>query len=119
MQTYKLVLPEHLNHGGFLFGGNMLKWVDEAAYMAARLDYPAHEFVTIAMNKVEFHRRVQLGTILKFEATRTRVGNTSVDYAITVQNSLGAQAAEDSIFSTNVTLVCVDASGTKQALPKN
>ena len=40
MQTYKLVLPEHLNHGGFLFGGNLLKWVDEAGYMAARLDLP-------------------------------------------------------------------------------
>jgi len=25
MENYKLVLPEHLNHYGFLFGGNLLK----------------------------------------------------------------------------------------------
>ena len=25
MQTFKLVLPEHLNHAGFLFGGNLLE----------------------------------------------------------------------------------------------
>lgn len=28
METYKLVLPEHLNPYGYLFGGNLLKWVD-------------------------------------------------------------------------------------------
>jgi len=31
MNQYKLALPEHLNHYGYLFGGNMLKWVDEYA----------------------------------------------------------------------------------------
>jgi len=25
MENYKLVLPEHLNHYGYLSGGNMLK----------------------------------------------------------------------------------------------
>jgi hypothetical protein len=29
MENHKLVLPEHLNQYGFLFGGNLLKWVDE------------------------------------------------------------------------------------------
>ena len=37
---YKLVLPEHLNQYGFLFGGNLLKWIDEVSWMAS-LDFPA------------------------------------------------------------------------------
>jgi acyl-CoA hydrolase len=117
MQTYKLVLPEHLNHAGFLFGGNLLKWVDEAAYMAARLDYPACEFVTVAMNQVMFKQRVELGSILKFEVLRARVGNTSVDYAVTVRKSGGITPSDTVIFSTTATFVHIDSSGQKQPLP--
>ena len=29
MENYKLVMPEDLNHHGFLFGGRMLQWVSE------------------------------------------------------------------------------------------
>lgn len=117
MQTYKLVLPEHLNHAGFLFGGNLLKWVDEAAYMAARLDYPACEFVTVAMNEVQFKQRVELGSILLFEVIRTRVGTTSVNYSVNVKKS-GPHASETIIFSTTATFVHIDNSGQKQPLPK-
>ena len=35
MINHKLVLPQYLNHYGFLFGGHLLKWVDEYAYIAA------------------------------------------------------------------------------------
>jgi acyl-CoA hydrolase len=27
------VLPEHLNHYGYLFGGHLLKWVDASAWI--------------------------------------------------------------------------------------
>ena len=30
METHRLVLPEDLNQFGFLFGGRLLSWVDEA-----------------------------------------------------------------------------------------
>jgi acyl-CoA hydrolase len=117
MQTYKLVLPEHLNHAGFLFGGNLLKWVDEAAYMAARLDYPSCEFVTVAMNQVQFKQRVELGSILKFEVVRARVGNTSVDYDVSVRKSGGVTPSDTIIFSTTATFVHIDSQGRKQPLP--
>lgn len=51
MESYKLVLPEHLNHYGYLFGGYLLQWVDETAYIAATLDYPGSNFVTVAMDR--------------------------------------------------------------------
>ena len=40
MTSYKLVMPGDLNHYGFLFGGKMLMWVDEVAWMAVSGDYP-------------------------------------------------------------------------------
>jgi len=48
MTSYKLVMPGDLNHYGFLFGGKMLMWVDEIAWMAVSGDYPGQHFVTSA-----------------------------------------------------------------------
>jgi len=112
METYQLVHPEHLNHYGHLFGGNLLKWVDEQAWIAASIDYPNILFVTVGMDKVEFKKGVQVGTVLRFDIQRTRVGQTSVTYRVDVYN--GA----DIIFSTHVTFVHVDEHGHKKQLPE-
>jgi hypothetical protein len=40
MNNYTIVRQEHLNHYGFLFGGALLQWVDEYAWLVASLDYP-------------------------------------------------------------------------------
>jgi acyl-CoA hydrolase len=121
MENYKLVLPEHLNHFGFLFGGNLLKWVDEFAYMAASLDYPKCNLVTVALDKVEFHRSIKQGTILRFEAERSRVGRTSVQYGVSVMRARRSSSPEEDsrLFSTHVTYVRVDEEGRKCALPKS
>ena len=112
MENHRLVLPEHLNHYGFLFGGYLLKWVDEFAWMAATLDYPECHFVTVGMNEVSFHHSVQKGSILRFETAQTRRGETSVTYRVQVF----CESRE--IFSTEVTQVRVDQNGAKQSLPK-
>ncbi|MEO5362356.1 MAG: acyl-CoA thioesterase [Magnetococcus sp. DMHC-8] len=117
METYKLVLPEYLNHYGYLFGGQLLKWVDEAAYIAARLDYPACEFVTVAMDRLAFNERVELGSILRFEVHRTRIGRTSVNYVATARNALAKPEQIKELFSTNITFVRIGPDGEKQLLP--
>ncbi len=117
METYKLVMPENLNHFGYLFGGYMLMWVDEIAWMAATLEYPSFTFVTIGMDKVEFRRSVRQGTILRFRTEQTQTGRTSATYQVDVSSGAGSQIGQ-SIFSTNVTLVRVDESGNKVPLHK-
>jgi acyl-CoA hydrolase len=118
MENHKLVLPEHLNQYGFLFGGYLLNWVDECSWIAARLDYPSSGFVTVAMDKVEFRKSVQKGTILKFHVDKTRSGVTSVTYSVRVTRDNIESGRQDLIFSTSVTLVCIDESGNKIPLPK-
>ena len=114
MQNHKLVLPENLNHYGYLFGGYMLKWVDEIAWIAASLDYPGCLFVTIGMDKVEFRESIKEGTILRFDTTRIRTGTTSVSYLVEVAKE---GQPNGSAFATTVTMVRVDETGTKTALP--
>jgi acyl-CoA hydrolase len=113
VQSYKLVLPGHLNHYGYLFGGYLLQWVDEAAYLAASLDYPGSNFVTVAMDRVEFRRSVRQGAILRFEVRRQRVGVTSVGYLVEVFDG----AAPLPVFSTQITFVGLGPDGNKMPLP--
>ena len=114
MQSFKLVLPEHLNHYGYLFGGYLLQWVDEAAYVAASLDYPGSNFVTVAMDRVEFHRSIRQGAILRFDVQRQRVGVTSVRYHVEVFDG----TAPEPVFSTQITFVGLGPDGSKRPLPK-
>ena len=118
MENYKLVMPEDLNPYGFLFGGRLLSWVDEYAYIAARLDFPACNLVTVALDSVEFKRGVSQGVILRFEVDRVHVGMTSVQYAVRVSSAEAGDTGADPVFSTRVTFVHVDEDGAKSPLPE-
>jgi len=118
MENHKLVLPEHLNQYGYLFGGNLLKWVDEYAWIAATLDYPGCNFVTIGLDKVEFRKSVRQGAILKFVSERTRKGGTSVQYSVMVYQGNSQGSEHELIFSTHVTYVRIDEKGKKMSIPK-
>jgi acyl-CoA hydrolase len=117
MENYKVVRPGHLNHYGYLFGGEMLKWVDEISWIAASREYPGCKFVTVSMDKVEFHRSVRQGALLRFEVSRYRTGNSSVQYTVDVFSDDLDTGEEHSVFSTHVTFVCLDSQGNKSVLP--
>ncbi|NNE91211.1 MAG: acyl-CoA thioesterase [Verrucomicrobiales bacterium] len=112
MENHRLVLPQHLNHYGFLFGGYLLAWVDETAWLSASTEFPDCRFVTVGMNEIEFKKSVREGSILHFNSQRIRIGTTSVTYHVQVFRD------ETEIFSNQVTMVRVDESGRKQPLPE-
>ena len=114
METHRLVLPEDLNHFGFLFGGRLLAWVDEACWIAASLDFPHCQFVTIGMDTVEFRYSVRQGTILNIRCTKENEGTTSVSYRVEVFDRRNSIAPP--IFSTGITYVRVDDSGRKRPI---
>jgi len=117
MDTFALVRPEHLNHHGFLFGGAMLKWVDEFAWLVASREFPGCTFVTVGMEEIVFRHRVLNGSILRFHIHALHQGRTSVSYAVEVFADAPGATAEKVVFSTRVTFVRVDAQGRKVPLP--
>jgi acyl-CoA hydrolase len=112
MNHRKLVHPEFMNDQGSLFGGYLLKWIDEFAYITACVDYPGNRFVTIGLKDVEFRHPIALGEILRFEVNETRKGNTSVEYRVQVFGEKQATAG-NSLFETSITFVNVRANGDK------
>ncbi len=114
METHRLVLPSDLNHYGFLFGGRLLAWIDEASWIAASLDFPHCQFVTIGMDKVEFRHGVRDGTILRISCTLAQKGNSSVTYQVDVADQKNAPGT--SIFTTRITYVSVNDNGEKRTI---
>ena len=118
MLNHKLVLPGHLNHYGYLFGGYLLQWVDEYAYITANLENPGHRFVTIALDNVVFKKVIRLGSILKFDINSTRLGNSSATYNVKVFSDSIESGSETLVFVTNITFVNINNDGKKEAINK-
>jgi acyl-CoA hydrolase len=116
MKNYQLVLTEHLNHYGYLFGGTLLKWADESAYICARIDHPGKSFLTVGMEKVSYKKRVELGSIIVFNVGKERTGTTSVTYRVSARIAGASPGDGAEIFTTMVTFVCIDEDGNKRPL---
>ena len=121
MDNYKLIQPAHLNHYGFLFGGNMLQWVDEYAYINASADFPGQRFVTISLSDLVFRKSVHCGDIILVRTAMAHLGRTSVQYDARVFRATSTTAnapVGEQIFHTRITYVCVDTNGQKIPLPE-
>ena len=117
MDLFTMVRPEHLNHYGHLFGGQLLRWVDEYAYLAAVREFPSARLVTRAMDEVSFTRGVTGGSTLRFDVRRCGLGRTSVRYTVDVLALECGASIEHHVFRTMVTFVCIGADHEKQPLP--
>jgi len=116
MEHYKLIMPEHLNHYGFLYGGNMLKWIDELAYITANQEYPGNNFVTIALDNVMFRKAVKVGEIICFAVDHVKLGTTSVQYNVKAFGTRYHAQSGEVLFETRITFVSVDEKGTKKPI---
>jgi len=116
METHRLVFTEDLNQFGFLFGGRLLSWADEASFIAATQDFPDCKFVTIGMDKVEFRHSVKNGDILRIDCSQVKTGKTSVTYQVDVYSS--KEPGRGVIFSTCVSFVSIGEDGLKKEIKK-
>jgi len=117
MDNFTIVRPEHLNHHGYLFGGAMLKWIDDFTWIVASRDFPGCTMVTIGMDDISFKHRVLSGSILRFNILPLKQGTTSIRYDVNVYADEPGATTETHVFSTKITLVRVDDNGKKTNLP--
>ncbi len=117
MDNLTLVRPEHLNHHGYLFGGMLLKWVDENAWMAATREFPGSTLVTIKLEESHFKHPVENGSILRFQIEQVERGTSSVTYCVDVFADAPGAEREKEVFSTRVTFVNLNGKGQACRLP--
>lgn len=76
-----LVFPGETNHYGTLFGGTVMAWMDQAAFVAATR-HARRKVVTVHSDAVDFQRPVPLGSIVELVARVVGVGRTSMRVAV-------------------------------------
>ena len=79
-------MPRDTNRYGTVFGGVILSYLDIAGALEARKTAPLN-YVTVAMNKVEFHQPVFVGDQVSFYTKTVRKGKTSITIEVIVEAS--------------------------------
>lgn len=100
----KLVRTEHLNHSGTLFGGYMMMWADEMAYVAASLEYPNGTFVTKQFGEFDFKSPVKNGDIIEISSYLDGAHITSVHVVVKAINLRSGKE----VFKTTAVMVNFD-----------
>ncbi|XP_028660538.1 acetyl-coenzyme A thioesterase [Erpetoichthys calabaricus] len=77
------VLPFHANHKGELSAGQLLKWIDTTACLAAE-KHSGIPCVTASVDDIQFEETVKIGQIINVKAAVNRAFNTSMEVGITV-----------------------------------
>lgn len=84
--TRKWVKPEDLNANGTLFGGALLRWIDEEAAIYAILQMGNHRAVTKMMSEINFVSSAMQGDLLEMGLKATHFGRTSLTMRAEVRN---------------------------------
>jgi acyl-CoA thioesterase YciA len=108
-----IMMPKDTNARGTIFGGVILSYIDQAAAIEAH-KHSNRNFVTKAMNAVEFVAPVHLGDVVSFYTRVLRSGNTSVTISVDVeaersQGLLGKHLVR--VTEAEVVCVAVDTAG--------
>jgi len=106
----ELVMPNHTNHHGTLFGGHALGLMDHAGWVAATR-CARRTMVTVASDRVEFKVPVRAGQLVELVARVTRVGRTSVTVAVDMYAEDVATGDRRLATSGNFVFVAIDDAG--------
>ncbi|MEM1408916.1 MAG: hotdog domain-containing protein, partial [Bacteroidota bacterium] len=86
--TRKWVKPEDLNANGTLFGGSLLRWIDEEAAIYAIIQLENHRCVTKYISEINFVSSARQGDIIELGMEATHFGTTSLTITCKVRNKL-------------------------------
>ncbi|ALJ21520.1 acyl-CoA thioesterase [Microbacterium sp. No. 7] len=86
--TRKWVKPEDLNPNGTLFGGSLLRWIDEEAAIYAIIQLGNHRCVTKFISEISFESSARTGDLIEMGLLATAFGRTSLTMRAHVRNMI-------------------------------
>src|SRR5881227_2438189 len=106
-----VMMPRDANPQGAIFGGVILSLIDMAAYIGSkrlviRAGGPLPVLVTVAINRVEFHKPVFVGDVVRCLVRLVKFGRTSVTVLVTVEAERGTETHQ--VTEAEVVYVGVD-----------
>lgn len=86
--TRKWIKPEDLNPNGSLFGGTLLRWIDEEAVIYAIVQLGNPQVVTKYISEINFVSSARQGDIIEMGIEATHFGSSSLTMRCEVRNKI-------------------------------
>ncbi len=86
--TRKLIKPEDLNANNTLFGGSLLRWLDEEAAIYTIVQLGTNKCVTKFMSEINFISSARQGDIIELGIKAVSFGRTSLTLTCQVRNKI-------------------------------
>jgi acyl-CoA thioesterase YciA len=100
-----VMMPRDTNAEGTIFGGVILSYIDQAAFVEARRQ-AHHRYVTVCMREVVFKEPVFMGDVLSLYGETARLGKTSITVRVKVMAER-SQPPKRSVHVTDAEVVMV------------
>ena len=111
-----LAEPGHVNFGGKVHGGAVMKWIDQAGYTCAA-GWTGEYCVTLYVGGLHFIRPIRVGEVVELRALVIHTGRTSLHIAIDIYaRDPKAQELKRAAHCV-IVFVSLDANGRPQPVP--
>jgi acyl-CoA hydrolase len=109
-ETSELMMPEHANNMGHVFGGVILSMMDKTAAIAA-FRHSRAGVVTASIDRVDFREPIHLGDLVVMKASVNYVGRSSMEVGVRVEAEDLMTGRRRHTNSCYLTFVAVDRKG--------
>ena len=113
----EIVMPQHTNPIGVIFGGVVMSWIDIASAIAAGRHCKTH-VATASIDAIQFIKPIHLGWIVTIRASINRVWNSSMEIGLHLRAENPLAEEEFHSASAYVTMVALDENGKSVKVPE-
>lgn len=116
VEMTEMVLPQHTNALGTVFGGVVLSWVDIAAAICAQR-HSNRIVVTASIDAMHFLAPIKLGWIVNIKAAVNYTSKTSCEIGVKIDAENPLTREYHHTASAYVTMVALDSNGKPTNMP--
>ncbi len=113
----ELLMPQHVNNLGHVFGGVILSMVDRAAAVAA-MRHAGLPCVTVSIDRVDFREPIYSGELVTCSAQVNYVGRTSMEVGVRVEAENLLTSARRHTNTCYLTFVAINEKGEPVTVPR-
>lgn len=111
-----LICPAHINQYGRLFGGQLLKWIDELAGIVA-IRHCGAAVTTAAIDNLQFQAPAYTGDLVVLRGWVTYVGRTSMEIRVDTYRE-GLDGSREMINRAFIDMVSINSQGQPIEVPE-
>lgn len=109
-ETSEIMMPQHANNLGHVFGGVVLSMMDRTAAVSA-IRHARITVVTASIDRVDFREPIHVGDLVVMKASVNFVGRTSMEVGVRVEAEDMLTGQRRHTNSAYLTFVAIDRNG--------